>query len=375
MAVFEIIGTLKAIKDNDKFSAMEVRDFGSGWQTTRYRFNIISGNSRFMTEISGGKWSDDKKNRILTFSRATEGKKSEKMEIKWEDRKSSEIIEKVAGFRIYTCNLLTRDEQDELKAEGREDEVNKKNHQFLEQTEYATLVKRVIDSGKYDDAKFRITGTVDYQYSAKDNRYYRTLTVQKMYKVPSDTPCKAEMTLNTFYTEDAIDTEMYDDTQKYIFNCYTDYYFSSIKENRFVPMNLIISGKGDEKAAKRAEAFKKKLTEFDDEATVRKCGLVVDMIDGAEEQAISYDDLDDDTKDNIDLGLISLEDAIKGLGGNMYGPRVTELRVKALARNSAKGSEATIYTEDDLRKLPVLEVKEESVDNEVPFNVDEDDDI
>jgi hypothetical protein len=281
-------------------------------------------------------------------------------------------MEKVAGFRIYTCNLLTRDEQDELKAEGREEEVNKKNHQFLEQTEYAALVKRVIDSGKYDDAKFRITGTVDFQYNAKDNRFYRTLTVQKMYKVPSDTPCKAEMTINTFYTEDSIDDTMYDDTQKYIFNCYTDYYFGSIKENRFVPMSLIIKGSGDDKAVKRAEAFKKKLTEFDDEATVRKCGLVVDMIDGAEEQAITYDDLDDDTKENIDLGLISLEDAIKGLGGNMYGPRVTEYRVKALARNSAKGSEATIYTEDDLRKLPVIEEKEDDV---VPFDVDSEDDI
>ena len=181
------------------------------------------------------------------------------------------------------------------------------------------------------------------------------------------------MTLNTFYTEDAIDDTMYDDTQKYIFNCYTDYYFGSIKENRFVPMTLVIKGSGDEKAAKKAEAFKKKLTAFDDEATVRKCGLVVDMIDGAEEQAITYDDLDDDTKDNIDLGLISLEDAVRGLGGSMYGPRVTELRVKALARNSAKGSEATVYIEDDLRKLPVLEAKEESVD--IFEDTDEDDDI
>lgn len=362
MAVFDIIGTLKGIKDNDKFSAMEVRDFDSGWQNTRYRFNILSGSNRFMGEISGGKWKDESKNKILTFSRATEGKKSEKMEVKWGDRKNPSIIEKVAGFRIYTCNLLTYDEQEELRAEGKEEEINKKNHQFLEQTEYAALVKRVIDSGKYDDAKFRITGTIDYQYSAKDNRYYRTLTVNKMYKVPSDTPCKAEMTLNAFYTEDAIDDTMYDETQKYMFNCYTDYYFNSIKGNRFVPMSLVIKGSGDEKAAKKAEAFKKKLTAFDDDATVRKCGLVCDMIDGAEEQAITYDDLDDDTKENIDLGLISLEDAVRGLGGSMYGPRVTEYRVKALARNSAKGSEATVYTEEDLRKLPVVEEVEESVD-------------
>jgi hypothetical protein len=193
--------------------------------------------------------------------------------------------------------------------------------------------------------------------------FYRTLSVDKMYKVPDDTPYKAEMTVNTFYTEDAIDSESYDETKKYFFNCYTDSYFSSVKENRFVPLTLVINGNGDEKADKKANAFKKKLSEFDDEATVRKCGLVCDMIDGAEEQTITYDDLDEETRDNIDMGLIELEDAIKSLGGVMYGQRITEYRVKSLARNSAKGSEPTVYEEDNLKKLPIItDEPEEDVD-------------
>jgi hypothetical protein len=124
-------------------------------------------------------------------------------------------------------------------------------------------------------------------------------------------------------------------------------------------------------AEKKANAFKKKLTAFDDEATVRKCGLVCDMIDGSESLAITYDDLDEETRDNIDMGLISEEDAIKALGGTMTGDKISEYRVKSLARNSVRGSEATIYTEDDLRKLPIVsdEVEEESVDI---FDEDED---
>ena len=89
----------------------------------------------------------------------------------------------------------------------------------------------------------------------------------------------------------------------------------------------------------------------------------LDSLDG------DYDDLDDDTKENIDLGLISLEDAVRGLGGSMYGPRVTELRIKALARNSAKGSEPTVYSEENLKKPPIVEETEESVDI---FDEDED---
>ena len=374
MANFEIIATLKAVKDSDNFKALEVRDFDSGWQNTRYRFNAISGTNRFQLEIAGGKWKDDKKNKILTLAKAETGKKPEKLEVKWEDRKNPDVIAKVAGFKIYTCNLLTFDERKALEEADKDEEAKKKNHQFLEKTEFAALVKKVVDSGKYKDAKFRILGTVDFQYSESKGQYYRTLSVDKMYKVPDDTPYKAEMTINTFYTEDAIDDESYDETKKMFFNCYTDYYFSSIKENRFVPMTLVINGNGDEKAEKKAMAFKKKLTEFDDEATVRKCGLVCQMIDGAEEQAITYDDLDEDTRDNIDMGLIELEDAIKALGGSMYGERITEYRVQSLARNSAKGSETTVYAEEDLRKLPVVEETEEEVDVDIFADSDDSDD-
>ena len=375
MINFEIIATLKAAKETETFKPFEVRDFNSGWQNTRYRFNAISGTNRFGLEIGGGKWVDDKKNQILTFSRAEAGKKPEKMTVKWEDRKSKEIIDKVAGYRIYTCNLLTFDERKALEEEGKEEDANKKNHQFLEKTEFAALVKKVIDSGKYADAKFRILGTVDFQYSVKNNTFYRTLSVDKMYKVADDTPCKAEMTVNAFYTEGAIDAESYDETKKMLFNCYTDYYFSAVKGNRFVPMSLVINGNGDEKADKKANAFKKMFEKFDDDATVRKVGLVCDMVDGAESMAITYDDLDEDTRDNIDMGLIELEDAIKALGGNMMGNRITETRVKSLSRTSAKGSEPTVFTEDDLRKLPVVEETEEEIDIFAGSDDESDDDI
>jgi hypothetical protein len=192
-----------------------------------------------------------------------------------------------------------------------------------------------------------------------------------MYKVADDTPCKAEITLNAFYTEDAVDAESYDETKKMFFNCYTDYYFSAVKGNRFVPLTLVINGNGDEKADKKAGAFKKMFEKFDDEAVVRKVGLVCQMIDGAEEQAITYDDLDEETRDNIDMGLISEEDAIKALGGNMMGNRITEYRVQSLSRTSTKGSEPTVYTEDDIRKLPVIEEEEVEVDI---FNEDDDSD-
>jgi hypothetical protein len=376
---FEIVGKLVACKETDSFKPLEVRDFDSGWQNTRYRFNVVSGKNRFMCEVGGGKWTGkkEKDNKIMTYSRATADKKSERIEIEWGKRRDPDSIARVAGYRIFTCNLLDFDEQAKLKENGEEDVIKKKNHQYLEGTEYATFIKKVIDSGKHVNSKFKICGTMDFQYSEKDNMYYRKLSVNKIYKVTDDTPFKSEMTINTYYTETSLDTDMYDDTKKYFFNCYTDYYFNKDVKTKFVPITLVINGNGDEKAEKKAEAFRKKLTSFDDEATVRKINLVCDMIDGAEEQAITYDDLDDETKENIDADLITLEDAIKSLGGTMFGNRITEYRLKSLARTSAKGSEVTVLTEDKLRELPIISVSDTTVNVEVTDddNIFDDDDI
>lgn len=359
MMKFEIIGKIKAMKGSDTFAPFEVKDFEkSGWQNTRLKFNVISGTNRFSVDISGGKWRDDSKNRILTRSRAADGKKSENIEIEWSKRRDPDTIEKVAGWKIYTVDLMTKDERKQVEANGTEEEkaaAEKKHYQFLEKTEMAALVNKILTSGKYDDCVFKITGDVDFQYSAEKDIYYRTMSVNKIYKVDPTTAPKAEMTIDTFYTADSVNTDSYDETKKYMFNCYTDYYFSNIKATRFVPMTLVINGNGDEAAAKRAEGFKKKLTAFDDDVDVRKMSLVCDMVDGAETQAITYDDLSDETKEDIEYGLISLDDAIAALGGSMYGSKITETRVKSIARSSVGGSEPTTYTVDDMNRKPVPE--------------------
>ena len=82
MINFEIVAKLKAMKDGEKFKAFEIKDFSSGWQNTRYRFNAITDNSRFQMDISGGKWTDDKKNKIITMKKAEPGKKASKFEVK-----------------------------------------------------------------------------------------------------------------------------------------------------------------------------------------------------------------------------------------------------------------------------------------------------
>ena len=348
MMQFEIIGSLKACKETENFIPYEEKLFEkSGWMNVRYKFNVISGSNRFMVEISGGKWEDDKKNKIYTFSRATKDKKSEQIIVPWEKRRDPEVINNVAGYRILTCNLLSFSEQKEAD----EELIKKKDHKFLEPTEYARLVKKVIDSGKYADAKFKIQGNVDFQYSAQKGIFYRTLQVNKIYKVDDDFEDKAEMTINTFYTEDSLDAD------NGVFNCYTDYYFNNVKKRCFIPISLVLHSDGSEKSNKANAGLKQKLTEFNDGAAVRKVQLVCNMVDGAERVGITYDDLDDETKELIDLGIVEEADAIKALGGSMRGEHKTETRIVKFGQNSTKGTEPTTYEIEDLKRLPVPDVE------------------
>ena len=376
---FEIVCKVKPIKETEKFIPFAVKDFSSGWQTTAIRFNMISGNNTFMGEISGGKWKDDSKNKILTRSKGTKDTKSTNITIEWNKRKDPESIAKVAGWKIYTISLLTREEQKRIEKEGTAEEKEmaaKKVHHFLEKTDMAQLMNKVLSSDKYTDAKFKISGTVDFQYSPDKQLYYRTLSVNKMYLVSDDTPMTATMTLDAFYTEDSIDADSYDEKKKYFFNCYTDYYFSNIKESRFVPMSLVIDANGDEKAVKKADRLiKTKINVFDEDSPVRKITLLCDMLNGSQERAITYDDLDEETKEDIECGLISLENAIKALGGSAYGDKITETRVREIAKAGANSSEATVYTLEDLKKLPVPEDKSENELEEDVDLFDDDDEI
>lgn len=345
---FEIIGKLVAIKDKENFHAYEERKFDSGWENIRYRFSVVSGTNRFMLEINGGKWADDSKNKIITLSRTAPNEKPSTLEIAWADRLDPSVINKVAGYRIYSCNLVTKTE-----AEADAELKKKKTHNYLERTEYAQFVKRVIESGKYENALFQIKGNIDLQYSAKDDRFYRTMQVNKIYRVDDDTPLKSEMTLDAYFTKDSLDAE------NDVFNCYTDHYFAAVKGRRFVEMPLNLYNDGTKSGEKIYNWLKKKLSDFSDGAVVRKIALVCDMINGSEKIDISYDDLEEDTKELIDIGLLDLDEVIKQLGGSMYGERKVETRIKKYAPTSMRGSEPTEWTEEDLHQRPVVAKKED----------------
>jgi hypothetical protein len=378
MAVsFNWVGKISPIKDTDKFKGYEEKVFDkSGWMTQKLRFNFIAGTNRHLVEINAGKFKDDKKNSVVyTYSKAEEGKKSEPIQIKWDKRNDPSEIEKVAGSRIFTVDTDTYQNRKALEENG-DDEVleasKKKCRHFIAGCDFVDFAKKVVYSDKIKDWTFRIRGVVNYTYSESTGKYYANYEVQKIYRVDESTEPSSELNVNFFFAEGAVDSSDYDETGKAIVSGFTPFYDGNTKKSWFAPISLVLRGDTDEKGKKRLAVWEKVFSKFEDDE-IRKINLTCSKIDGAEKCDIKLEDLDEDTQMNIEAGLISLADAIRDAGGQMYGDRIQEIRIEKLGRGSSKGSESSVYTVDDVNAKPHKEEeKVEALDDDIDIFEDED---
>jgi hypothetical protein len=378
MNTFSFVGYLKPVKDSEKMKGFTVTNYDSGWMNERLRFNVVAGDNRHLVEINAGRWQQEDKNIIYGFTKSEGGKKGEAIQVPWAKRNDQDMIDKMAGWKVFTVDLDTYNHRKELEENGEDEALeaaNKKRKHFLAGTEFCEYVNKVVNSEKTKDMKFRINGNINYTYSEKNDRYYSTYEVTKIYRVDDTTEPSSEIDVEFYFAKDAMDNSDYAETGKAIVSGYTPYYDSSVKKTCYCPISLVMRSGTDEIGMKKIKGWQKTFSKFEDDE-IRKINLVCQQIDGAQRVAITYDDLDEDTKENIDFGLTTLEDAIASVGGSMFGDKIQEIRIVKLGRGSTNGSETTVYTVDDMNNKPfkkdVAEVKES---DDVDFDIFEDDDL
>lgn len=375
MASFEFVGYLRPTKDSNSIKGFEKTEYDSGWMKERLRFGVSAGDNYHFVEVNAGRWKQEDKNTIYLTDN---NKKS--FNISWAERNDPEIIDKTAGWRVYTVNTETYKRIQKLKEDGDIEAAEKaeaKKRHFLDRSEFCEYVNKLVNHEKFKDVKFRIKGNINYNYSEKNDRYYETYEVNKIYRVDDDVEECSKVNMEFFFDENAYDDSMFDEYGKAMVSGYTPFYDSQTKKSWYCPISLVMRDK------KQAEGWNRQVfSKFEDDQ-IRKVNLECDKISGAQRIDITYDDLSDEVKENIDFGLTTLEDAIAELGGNMFGERITELRISKLGRGSSKGSETTVFTLDDLKKKPmigkqvveeVIEDMSDDIDDEVPFSIDDDDD-
>lgn len=79
-----------------------------------------------------------------------------------------------------------------------------------------------------------------------------------------------------------------------------------------------------------------------------KHGIIVNMLDGAQKAEITEDMLTDEQKDDLECGLITMDDIRAEYGKDVYGDRIRELQFVKPARGFTKGSNETAYSVEDL---------------------------
>ncbi len=362
---FSFVGYLKPIKEKENFKGFTATKFDSGWMTERLRFNVIAGDNRHLVEINAGRWQQDDKNVIYGFTKPENGKKGEPFQIPWNERTNPDMIDRMAGWRVFTVDLDTYNHRQELEQSGDTEglaKANSRRKHFLVGTDFCEYVNKVVNSDKIKDTKFRVNGTVNYTYSEKNDRYYSTYEVTKIYRVDDDKEPESTVNIDFYFAENPVDSEDYAETGKAIANGYTAFYDNSTKKNWYCPISLVMRFGTDDKGKKKVKGWEKIFGKFEDD-TIRRMVLECEQIDGAQKVDISYDDLSDNTKEMIDFGIISLEDAIKDAGGSIYGDTIHEIRIKGPGKGFSKGSETTVYSLDDMKKKPSKEVeKEEDTD-------------
>ena len=365
MSTFSFVGKIVPVKDTEKFKGYTETVYDSKWMKQRLIFNIIAGDNRHFVEINAGRWYDDKKNStIYTMSRATEGKKSEKIQIPWDKRNDPSVIETVAGNRIFTVDTdyMNYKHREELKKTGDTsalEESNKKRKHFLAGTDFCDFAKKVVYSEKIKDWTFRVSGNVVYTYSEKSGKYYQSYEVNKIYRVDENTEPTCDVNIPFYFAEGFMNKDFVEETGKAIMSGYTQFYDPNTSANWFCPITLVMRD-----STEVINITEELLNNFTD-SEVCKTVLSCQAINGAQKRDVKIEDLDERTQKAIKAGVMSEAQAIRNAGGQVYGERIQEIRFTEIVKHS----EPTVYTlencvEKPHKKEKIVDIFEESNDDE-----------
>lgn len=400
---FEMTGKLNISKETEKFKPWDERKYDSGWVKRRLLFNVTCGDNRHMLSVDDGSFEDGHGD-VYTFTKSTvdesgNKKKGESITIPFKERFTSPRIAEVAEFKKYIFDLekpgrryglekaaerlkegrnLTDEELKNLGLEN-ESEVTealekskKKRYEFITKWDYAEFIKKVIDSGKYSDAKFFIRGNGEYSYSENNERVYESYVPTRIYLAADDAEESSTATVNILFNSESLDTMSADEKKKYYVNGWMMEYDNNRRGNIPVPVTVTIPLPGedaDQKAKRRVESLKHKFA-VDDES-IKEYGAVVNMLNGAQKTEITEEMLTDEQRDDLECGLITMDDIRAELGGSVYGERIREYEFVKPARGFTKGRQDTVYTAEDMVIRPI----EETLPDGVEDLFDDDDDL
>lgn len=382
---FEFTSKLEILNDTEKFKAYKKHEASSGWINEELMINARNEDSAVLVSLKDGYY----KQANYTFERNGIGEKNEdgswkeapKIKVNWNDRKNQTIIDKVANYQKYVLDFSNNKERYDLrimieKLENKAIQEEEKNklieecentyktskidelktklkeleglrYEFLSRVDMIEVFKK--EFPKYKDLVFKTTGNLTF--SEWKGNVYRNFEVKKIEKALDTDKRILKADIDLYFNSESLDESLFEDTKKYIINAYTKSYDGQLKKEIFLPIALIMDASRldlENKKHKGKVDFLINPLRVEDDNTYYQLQYNVKITRGAEKKEITIDDLTDFQRSQVEVGLKTLEQIKKDLGGNKFGDRVDEIRlININTKDFQNGAEETDLTIDD----------------------------
>lgn len=303
---------------------------------------------------------------------------NEKMDVDWDDRFDEDIIEKVANYRKYIVDL--GDEHG-----GRQEFI----------TAY-DMIEHLREHLPNYDGRVVVTGQFTRDWYAKKKTYFSKFRIQNVFAAPEERKNRLLLTMDLFYNKSSLDDSDFDENKKMTLDCYIEQYINKDEGRKYVPIQVVFSGaKYDLENEKHKKLFNYKMKYI----KVKNKNMVhipweIVLLRGAEEAEFDESMLTDSQREQVELGIKSVDDFRPK--GNIYGDRIDEFRLfePKLEGDYADGVLECDDTADEFEEkifVPAADEtmeeakknsksakskskKDEDDDDEPPFDKDEDKD-
>jgi hypothetical protein len=297
---FDFVGdvTIPKGKDrngNSRFST--TYDKGGDWVTRRINFLIKpTKNDGQFVSLTGAKPKKESLNPILTLD-----SNFKQLTIPWKDRFDEDKINKVAYVRQYATNV------------GGETLTFIHAYDFIE---YLT-------ENLKPSQRIHVQGSVNFRlYQGKISEEYQ---IQKVWLAKDENKNGTYINLDLFYNESAIDNSRID-KQIIDFRAYVNQYIDKAVKNKYVPVALILDGsKFDFSDEKKKKVWDNRVSHLTAGKNYVQLGWKIKVFSGAEEVEFDESMLTDTQKEEIELGLATIDDFRPT--GNMFGKNKTEFKL------------------------------------------------
>lgn len=234
---------------------------------------------------------------------------NEKMDVDWDDRFDEDIIEKVANYRKYIVDL--GDEHG-----GRQEFI----------TAY-DMIEHLREHLPNYDGRVVVTGQFTRDWYAKKKTYFSKFRIQNVFAAPEERKNRLLLTMDLFYNKSSLDDSDFDENKKMTLDCYIEQYINKDEGRKYVPIQVVFSGaKYDLENEKHKKLFdyKMKYIKVKNKNMIHIPWEIV-LLRGAEEAEFDESMLTDSQREQVELGIKSVDDFRPK--GNIYGDRIDEFRL------------------------------------------------